>query len=754
MAITQNQLETQFQNQLQRPPTDYEIKKFSTASPQTIANLKDTYSKLNTTTSISDYLTSIGQDNSLQARQTLGQKYGISNIGTAEGNTALLKALQGQTAAPKVSGSVVPPEQPQGSDNGQTDSSSGNNNAPTDGTQSNTDNTSNTPPVIPEVETNKTAYVQAQQAVSAIDKQLSDINNAINQAMQNKRDEIARSGGVVDESQLRSTVLTENQPLLAERDNLQTQRQQRVSEQSIAGKAYQDSINQQKESDANFYKSLNYNLATRKQDTQESQFNQKQTQQQQQFSAKLEQSGWKSQKVNTYDEYGNVTGQQLVWTQNPTDKTGFDDNGNIVNVSGNTNATSQNIALINNAGGIKWTGAKWQLDLGMKDSGIKASDGGTFALPPTMAAGDKAQRQLFTSSNYANLTLDAALKRWSNNGYGAEIVPGIKSTIKVKDLTTAQLDQVMAAQKQREGYSGNGGGTSTAGTDVASPTVKMTTTPQVDMSVPGYSTSFVLFDGKNTQLTQAYIDKIAIQAIMNGGTIPSSANRGTKGLPIIQSSAIKERIGQLDPGGSLAQNKALATAWGKALTGQITYASNLDRSLKSSDADLQNIIQTYSNSGINDHSMPIANFLANAGKYGLGSGDVSAFKASLAEISRLYAQVFSTGGSVQGTNITAKDIIDGNISLDNLKKVSDQLQALGKIDVQQAYDAAKNSSTQIGNIVPGGNQNQTPQNVNIGGKSYQVGQIMNDGKYNYSVAPDGLWREDGKHFDLNGKELN
>jgi hypothetical protein len=161
----------------------------------------------------------------------------------------------------------------------------------------------------------------------------------------------------------------------------------------------------------------------------------------------------------------------------------------------------------------------------------------------------------------------------------------------------------------------------------------------------------------------------------------------------------------------LASNKALATAWGKALNNQITYASNLDRSLKSADADLKQVVDTFKGK-VNDSSIPISNIITNYRKYGLGDSDISQYKASLKEIQRLYAQVFSTGGSVQGTNISAQDVIDGNISLDNLALVANQLHALGEIDVAQAYDAVKNSSTQIQNIVPTGGAGGTG-----GGKS-------------------------------------
>lgn len=106
----------------------------------------------------------------------------------------------------------------------------------------------------------------------------------------------------------------------------------------------------------------------------------------------------------------------------------------------------------NNPGNIKWTGASWQTALGGVDSGIKATDGGTFVKFPTLDAGTKAQTQLLTSSSYANLTLDAAMKRWSNNGYGADVAPKIDPNKKMSKLTQPELDYLAGEMKVREGF--------------------------------------------------------------------------------------------------------------------------------------------------------------------------------------------------------------------------------------------------------------------------------------------------------------
>ena len=94
MALTQNQLDDAFNKQLQRPATPFEYTTYKNSSLQDINNIGKTYNSLNKDNSISDYLKFNGQDQSLQNRTQLGQKYGITNLGSAEGNTALLNALR------------------------------------------------------------------------------------------------------------------------------------------------------------------------------------------------------------------------------------------------------------------------------------------------------------------------------------------------------------------------------------------------------------------------------------------------------------------------------------------------------------------------------------------------------------------------------------------------------------------------------------------------------------------------------------
>jgi hypothetical protein len=58
------------------------------------------------------------------------------------------------------------------------------------------------------------------QQIQAINNQIDSLNNQIASTEQNKRNEIAQSGGVVDESQLESMVLSENQSLIQQQNEL------------------------------------------------------------------------------------------------------------------------------------------------------------------------------------------------------------------------------------------------------------------------------------------------------------------------------------------------------------------------------------------------------------------------------------------------------------------------------------------------------------------------------------------------------
>jgi hypothetical protein len=111
-------------------------------------------------------------------------------------------------------------------------------------------------------------------------------------------------------------------------------------------------------------------------------------------------------------------------------------------------------------------GTEHWIDKGLAEPGEKAEDGGQFLKFKDPSYGEQAGLELLQGPGYRNLTVDAALKRWSNNGYGAEIVKDIPATTLVKDLSATQLRPLMAAMREREGWNApraSGGTPATSG---------------------------------------------------------------------------------------------------------------------------------------------------------------------------------------------------------------------------------------------------------------------------------------------------
>jgi hypothetical protein len=118
------------------------------------------------------------------------------------------------------------------------------------------------------------------------------------------------------------------------------------------------------------------------------------------------------------------------------------------------------LAASHNPYGIKMTSTTTDMfsSLGATP-GPGAVDGGNFWSFPDDSTGEKAARTLFTSSIYANDSVDQALKQWSNYtgkgdypGYNGSILAGtgIDPNAMVKSLSSVQVDAVMAAMKKAE----------------------------------------------------------------------------------------------------------------------------------------------------------------------------------------------------------------------------------------------------------------------------------------------------------------
>lgn len=148
---------------------------------------------------------------------------------------------------------------------------------------------------------------------------------------------------------------------------------------------------------------------------------------------------------NTYgrigtDELGNpVYGFINKNTGTTTPSGGGSGNGNNINVFG-----------------IKATSTTAQY--GGKDSGVPAKDGGTFLASQGYDKDKEIAGKLLTSDIYKNLSVDAALRKWSNNGYGADGIQGVDPRAKIGDLPPQQIEAVLAGIAKNEGIAPGGGG--------------------------------------------------------------------------------------------------------------------------------------------------------------------------------------------------------------------------------------------------------------------------------------------------------
>jgi hypothetical protein len=115
------------------------------------------------------------------------------------------------------------------------------------------------------------------------------------------------------------------------------------------------------------------------------------------------------------------------------------------------NQPARSLAEAHNQYGIKFTP---RIEArGATDSGIHASDGGTFAEFDSFGHAHDIAIGLLMSDEYRNRTIDDALRTWSGGGYNGSILQGtrIKSETKVRELSVDQLDTLLSAIQKREG---------------------------------------------------------------------------------------------------------------------------------------------------------------------------------------------------------------------------------------------------------------------------------------------------------------
>lgn len=217
-----------------------------------------------------------------------------------------------------------------------------------------------------------------------------------------------------------------------------------------------------------------------------------------------------------------------------------------------------------------------------------------------------------------------------------------------------------------------------------------TGTDEIDATAPGYS-SHVVAAG----LTQAAIDQAALSLAASGSRPPI----GRTGIAGQQATIISNRMAELDAGGNLSTNKAKLKALSGSLATQQKYLDTTQRSINNAELGFQQVLDTF-NGKVNPSQFPTINAWSNAAQSQFSPGEISAFKSGLQEVANEYTQVFSRGGQVtDSVRNRANDIVNGNLSLPDLQKVLDELQAQGKIVVGGAQKQVQQITDQINGIV-------------------------------------------------------
>jgi len=85
-------------------------------------------------------------------------------------------------------------------------------------------------------------------------------------------------------------------------------------------------------------------------------------------------------------------------------------------------------------------------------TGTPAKDGGVFATFPDVETGMKAAKDLLRSSSYANLPLEQAMRRWSGNGYGADVAPANVRNKTIAQMNDSEINSLISSMRTREGW--------------------------------------------------------------------------------------------------------------------------------------------------------------------------------------------------------------------------------------------------------------------------------------------------------------
>jgi hypothetical protein len=129
-----------------------------------------------------------------------------------------------------------------------------------------------------------------------------------------------------------------------------------------------------------------------------------------------------------------------------------------------------------------------------------------------------------------------------------------------------------------------------------------------------------------------------------------------------------------------------------AIATQVDYMNTTQRAVTNAENGGQQILDAFSNSGVDPNDSTYANMMMNEIAKNAGdSFDIRSYQAGLAEVANEYSQVFSRGGqnTVQ-SHYNANDIVNGNITLNDLNGVLAELQAQGQNVISGSVNQVKN----------------------------------------------------------------
>jgi hypothetical protein len=254
--------------------------------------------------------------------------------------------------------------------------------------------------------------------------------------------------------------------------------------------------------------------------------------------------------------------------------------------------------------------------------------------------------------------------------------------------------------------------------------------PEIDSSLPGYSTAMV----GDTGLTQAAIDQAAMQYATTG--VMPSVGLGSTGQAGNKRNAIENRAAELAQGTTIATAKASLQANQMALTEQTKAMNSVQSALTAADQNFQQVIDSFNGSGLNPTNSTIANRTLAWLRQHLTGGNQFAFDAGIQEVKNDYAIVFSRGGAVTDqARSQADSAINDKISFSDLQKVHTELQSLAQQIVASRTKQIKQIQDQISN--PFGNKSGASSPTDTSGIKQEVQQIKdNKASYKFKTRED------------------